>query len=112
MTEVRILAEVSGDVAEAANWYDQEGYLGLGDRFESTFYAYVEHLQEKGQIYRSVYSGFRRIFLKPFPYALYYRYYGELLVISLVIHAARDPNRVRRLLRERRPQESEQDGCT
>ena len=49
MTEVRILAEVSADVAEAANWYEQEGYLGLGDRFESTFYAYVVHLQEIGR---------------------------------------------------------------
>lgn len=27
MTEVRILAEVPGDVAEAASWYDREGYL-------------------------------------------------------------------------------------
>ena len=103
MTEVRILAEVSADVAEAANWYEQEGYLGLGDRFESTFYAYVVHLQEKGQIYRAVYCDFHRIFLRPFPYALYYRYHGELLIVSLVVHAARDPELARRLLRERRP---------
>ena len=103
MTDVRILAEVSADVADAANWYDQEGYVGLGDRFERTFYSYVEHLQEKGQIYRTVYSGFRRTFLIPFPYALYYRYHGDLLVVSLVIHAARDPERVRALLHQRRP---------
>ena len=101
--DVRILAEVSVDIADAANWYDRQGYLGLGDRFERTFYAYVKHLQEKGQIYRTVYSDFRRIFLKPFPYALYYRYYGELLVVALVIHAVRDPKRVRALLRARRP---------
>ncbi len=102
MINVRILAEVSVEVAEAANWYDQEGYAGLGDRFEGTFFAYVVHLLENGQIYRTVYSDFRRVFLRPFPYALYYRYHGELLVVTLVIHAARDPERVRRLLRARR----------
>jgi toxin ParE1/3/4 len=103
MTELRILAEVAADVADAANWYDQEGYVGLGNRFEWTFYSYLEHLQEKGQTYRTVYFGFRRIFLKPFPYALYYRYHADLLVVSLVIHAARDPERVRALLQQRRP---------
>lgn len=55
---IRILAEVSVDVADAANWYDRNGYLGLGDRFETTFYAYVDQLQDKGQIYRAVYSEF------------------------------------------------------
>jgi hypothetical protein len=39
--------------------------------------------------------------MRPFPYVIYYRYHGELLVVSLVIHAARDPERVRALLRER-----------
>ena len=67
MADVRILAEVSADVADAANWYDHKGgYAGLGEKFESTFYSYVEHVQERGQIYRTVYSGFRRIFLRPF----------------------------------------------
>ena len=54
MTDGRILAEVSDDVADAANWYDREGYVGLGERFERTFYSYVEHLQESGEIYRTV----------------------------------------------------------
>jgi hypothetical protein len=47
VTDVRILAEVSADVADAANWYDREGYPGLGDRFEATFYSWVGHLKDK-----------------------------------------------------------------
>ena len=89
-------------MAEAARWYDDEGYLGLGDRFIGTFYSCVAHLQERGEIYRPVYSDFRRLLLRPFPYALYYRYHSEALVISLVIHGARSPRRVRSLLRNRR----------
>jgi len=36
---LRILPEVAEEVAEAAGWYDEEGYLGLGDRFIETFYS-------------------------------------------------------------------------
>mgnify|MGYP003548128563 CR=1 FL=1 len=101
MKALRILPEVAEDVAEASRWYDEEGYLGLGDRFVGTFYSCVAHLQEHGEIHRTVYSEFRRVLLRPFPYALYYRYHGEVMVISLVIHGARDPRLVRSLLRKR-----------
>ncbi len=74
MTDLRILPEVSADLSEAASWYDQEGYVGLGDRFVATFYSYVSHLRQSGEIYKTVYSEFRRVLLRPFPYALYYRY--------------------------------------
>jgi len=42
------------------------------------------------------------VFLKPFSYALYYRYHGDLLIIALVIHVARDPAQVQALLRARK----------
>jgi hypothetical protein len=46
----------------------------------------VEYLQEHGEIHRVVYSDFRRVLLRPFPYALYYSYHDELMVVTLVIH--------------------------
>ena len=101
MKALRILPEVAADVAEAAHWYDEGGYLGLGDRFVAAFHACVGHLQERGEIYRVVYSGFRRVLLRPFPYALYYRYRGEVLVVVLVVHGARNPRRIRSVLRTR-----------
>jgi len=33
MSELQIFPAVLHDVAEAARWYDEEGYFGLGDRF-------------------------------------------------------------------------------
>jgi hypothetical protein len=102
MTEVRILPAVAVDVAEAADWYDHNGYVGLGGRFESAFYSAIERLPQIGEAHRIAYADFRRILLRPFPYALYYRYHGQLLVVALVIHAARDPARVQRFLRRRR----------
>ncbi len=39
MRNVRILPDVLLDIAEAAAWYDENGYDGLGDRFVDTFYS-------------------------------------------------------------------------
>jgi hypothetical protein len=73
MMQLRFIPEVAEDVAAAARWYDKEGYSGLGGRFVATFESYVSHLQQEGEIHRVVYAKFRRILLRPFPYALYYR---------------------------------------
>jgi hypothetical protein len=102
MSDFRILPEVANDLAEAADWYDEKGYVGLGDRLIETFYSYIPHIQEHGHIYRVVYSDFRKVLLQPFPYFIFYRYHGDLLVISLVISAVRRPSLIRRQLRNRR----------
>ena len=102
MSELRFLPAVFDDTAEAARWYDEEGHEGLGDRFISVFYSYVFHIQQHGGAYSIVYDDFRRVLLKPFPYALYYRSHRDWLVVSLVIHTARSPRLLRRLLRKRR----------
>ena len=102
MSELLLLPEVFADTAEAARWYDDEGYEGLGDRFLTVFYSYLQHVQEWGESHRTVYNDFRRILLYPFPYALYYRYHDNWVVISLVIHTARSPRLLRRLLNGRK----------
>lgn len=102
MTEVRVLPAVFDDTREAARRYDGEGYKGLGDRFISVFYAYVFHIQQHGKAYKVVFNSFRRVVLKPFPYALYYRYQRNWILVSLVIHTARNPRAVRQYLRKRR----------
>jgi len=102
MKALRLLAAVLEDTAKAARRYDEKGYVGLGDRFLAVFYSSLPHVQKDGEIYRLVYKDFRRILINPFPYAVYYRYHEDLVVISLVIDGARSPRLVRRLLRERR----------
>jgi ParE toxin of type II toxin-antitoxin system, parDE len=102
MKALRLLPEVLEDVAQAARWYDEKGYLGLGERFLGVFYASLPRIQQDAEIHRPVYHEFRRILLKPFPYAVYYRVHNDLVVISLVIHAVRSPHVTRKLLHERK----------
>lgn len=107
MSDLRLLPAVFDDVAEAARWYDEEGHPGLGDRFVDVFYFYVRHIQEHGNSYRPLYREFRRVLLNPFPFATYYRYHGDLIIVSLVIHTARNPRLLRKILRDRQSETEE-----
>lgn len=91
MKQLRVLPEVLADAAQAARWYDEEGYMGLGDRFLTVFLSSFPYIQQYGDLKRPVYLDFRRILLNPFPYAVYYRYHGDWVVISLLVHAVRSP---------------------
>lgn len=102
MREIRILPAVLQDVAEAAAWYDEQKYPGLGDRFLDTFYASLSHIQQDGEIYRAAYQDFRKILIRPFPYSVYYRLHSNTWIVTLVMHAARKPSTARALLRGRK----------
>lgn len=102
MREIRVLPAVLQDIAEAAAWYDEERYAGLGDRFIETFYGYLPQIQANGEIYRQAYLTFHKILIRPFPYAVFYRCHEETWIVTLVIHAARSPDRAKRILRERK----------
>ncbi len=101
MNELVLLPGVFDDVARAAQWYDEEGGPGLGDRFVACFYSFLPAIQSQCEIHRKVYKDFRRVLLKPFPHALCHRSHSGLIVVALVIHTARKPSFVRRLLREK-----------
>jgi hypothetical protein len=40
--------------------------------------------------------------MKPFPYFIFFRLHEESWIVTLVIHAARRPSRVHRLLQKRK----------
>jgi hypothetical protein len=102
MKDVRILPAVLHDIAEAAAWYDDDGYRGLGDRFIATFYSYLPLIQTHGHVYHTSYQDFRKILIQPFPYSVFFRSHEEVWIVSLVIHAARRPSRVRGMLQKRK----------
>ena len=101
MRDVRILSDILEDIHEAAAWYDEEGYVGLGDRFIATFQTYLPTIRDNGGIHRIGYHEFRKILLRPFPYTVFYRLHADTWIVTLVIHAARDPRHIRKLLRKR-----------
>lgn len=107
MRDLRILPAVLDDVAQAADWYDREGFGGLGDRFIESFQTALGGIQRTGEAHRTAYQGFRKILLRPFPYQLFYRLHDEIWIVTLVIHAARDPKTMREQLAQRGQSEQE-----
>lgn len=100
MSELRILPAVFNDTVEAADWYDDQ-LAGLGSRFMDSFYAALPELTQNPLVYRPVYREFRRILLKPFPYAAYFRLHGDATVVVLVFHTSRNPRSLLTTLRRR-----------
>ena len=99
--QVRLLPGLLDDVADAAEWYDREASIAVGDRFLETFYAYLPLIERSSEGYPIIYKDFRRVLLRPFPYSLYYRNHENWAVVSLIIHSARSPRLMKRLLRDR-----------
>jgi len=103
MKSLGILPPVLADIADAAAWYDEHGYEGLGDRFIGTFYAALPHLQEQSEIHRIVYREFRRILHPPFPYFVYFASHPDSIIVTLAIHTSRHPSLAEARLRQRAP---------
>src|SRR5688572_147011 len=101
MKEVHFLPEVSGDLAEAMAWYEEMGGRELADRFIENFYLVLPGVSRNAEMHRKLFREYCRIVLRPFPYKLYYRVAGNSVVVALVIHCARDPRLVHKLLNQR-----------
>ena len=90
---VRPLAE--RDLLDAKTWYDQRR-PGLGSEFLDTFDELRDRLERTPLIYPAVYRGLRRAVLRRFPYLVYFALHGQTVSVIACLHAARDPEVIRR----------------
>ena len=82
--------EAESDIAEAFNYY-QAQLSGLGAEFVATLERQLELLSENPLQYEVRYRGVRRAVMRRFPYAIFYLFEGESVVVLAVEHQARDP---------------------
>jgi plasmid stabilization system protein ParE len=89
--------EAAADVAAASDWCEAQR-PGLGDAFEAAFFEALDAVLRAPEAYRVVHRDVRRVLLRRFPYELYYRVFGEDLVVIACLHGRRHPARwLRRL---------------
>ena len=98
---VELRPQVLDDLKEASRWYEGE-QEGLGGRFEETFFQALSIAAGNPETFLKAHGEFRRILLKRFPYALYFRIQENTVVFVLLFHGARDPRALRQSLGERR----------
>ena len=87
---VRLTPEVEADLADTQRWYRQRG-SELPRRFRQAVEAGLELIELHPQGYPLVYRTVRRVFLRRFPYALFYFIDGETAVVFGCFHGSRDP---------------------
>ena len=97
---VELRPQVLDDLRDASAWYEGEAE-GLGRRFQELFFHAVATAARDPEIFLKAHGEFRRVLLKHFPYALYFRVHEDAVVFVLLFHGARHPQKLRRRLRER-----------
>lgn len=91
--QVVLRPEAEADALAARTWYE-ERQAGLGDRFAQAIVALVERLAANPLAYPVVYGQIRRAILPSFPYAIYFRVHGDVVVV-LAVHGRQHPSRWR-----------------
>lgn len=88
--------DAKDDLLNGIKWFD-EFAMGLGDKFESEFYAALERVKKNPELFSPNHTGYRPCRLKRFTAVLYFRLDGDLLVVVGLFTSGQDE----RVLRNR-----------
>ena len=84
------------EFVRAVAWYEQQR-PGLGSEFAAACRSALALIRDQPHAFRRVHGDVRRVMLRRFPYAIFYRSRDAELLVIAVMHERRDP----RLWRER-----------
>lgn len=87
---VRLVALEELDAARI--WYDEQR-AGLGAEFVDAAAASISHAAQAPTAFPQVHRSIRRLLMRRFPYAIFYRVTVAEIVILAVMHLRRDPKR-------------------
>ena len=91
---LRFLPEVEEDLFSGYAWYEDKAH-GLGEEFLRIFYASANNISRNALLYKKVYGDFRRLLLRRFPYAIYFRIDENEIIVFGLFHCARDPRTIK-----------------
>ena len=86
---VRFLPEALDDVIESQRWYASR-QPGLGQAFAEAITAGVGRIASDPAAFPYVHGSVRRLVVRQFPYAIYFREAGDAIVV-LAVHGRQDP---------------------
>jgi plasmid stabilization system protein ParE len=86
---VVLLASAEADLADAREWYRQNG-PDLENEFAASVHETLERIRLNPTAYESE-GPFRRAFLHRFPYRIVYRATAAQIAVVAVLHTGRDP---------------------
>lgn len=83
------------ELIEAQNWYESEA-AGLGRFFRQAMNGLIARMIANPRQFPVVFRNVRRALLRRFPYALFFVFDGDALVVIACFHASRDPEQWQR----------------
>jgi plasmid stabilization system protein ParE len=86
-----IQLEAVQDFNEAKLWYKKTKVQGLSQRFANTVKTTITNLQKHPTLYAIRYKNVRVVHTDKFPYAIHFFIDNDLIVITAIIYAGRDP---------------------
>ncbi len=93
---IKILISAVEDLADARLFYEAQGE-GVGDYFFDTLFSDIDSLVLYAGIHPTI-DGFYRLLSRRFPYAVYYKVDGDVIVVWRVLDLRRDPESNRKAL--------------
>ena len=83
--------EAEEDIREAYSYY-QQCRAGLGNDFLESVENGFNRILTNPKIYRETHNSLRRLFIKRFPFGIFYKIIDTKILVFAVIHASRDPS--------------------
>jgi plasmid stabilization system protein ParE len=87
---VVLTEDAENDFDTAANWYQEQGGLGL--RFIAQIRAVLNPIGQMPELHRVIHQNIRRATVQKYPYMIYYRIRAERVEVIAVLHGRRDPS--------------------
>ena len=96
MKRVVVRPAAAADIEDTYEWYESR-QPGLGEQFLAALRSVQERLLDHPESFPVLYRDTRRALIQQrFPYGLFYRIYGDTIVVVACMHAKRDPRRWQR----------------
>jgi hypothetical protein len=96
--KIVILPSARDDLSHGCDFYERQSE-GLGDYFLESLLSDIDSLRLYAGIHIKSF-GYYRALSKRFPYAIYYEFEKETVLISSVLDCRQDPSAIHRRLRQ------------
>lgn len=86
-----IKPEAEADAEDAALWYENQR-VGLGHEFLLAVDSTIQFVSRHPEQFQIRYKDIRGVFIKRFPYGVYYHVDEDTVLVFAIHHTARKPN--------------------